>query len=292
MRINSTLPLLIYALFASVLAGCGSIQSVQTGRFTALSTATLAVDSSASDTFARIEQDTRNNAILTAPNANINIDTFRMKAVNGESYDLSGSLQKVLASLNVLVQYSKALQNLAGEDVGTGIDKSTQDLAASVKGLKVSNINADEVNAFAAIVDELARVATESERKSKLRDVMTKAQPAVEQLANETTKVTEKLKSYVVILENTYINHANTDRPVYGTWARYQFDQQVAAQLSEFDKITAALDSTNKEIQGFPDTNEQLLQALDNPQQSLDALHDFISEAQHLRTFYRALPTK
>ncbi|MDO8990069.1 MAG: hypothetical protein Q7U91_10600 [Sideroxyarcus sp.] len=279
---------LIVAALAFVQVGCGSIP---TGRYQAFSAAGEDIQSAISDTDIRIEKRLRDFVVLTAPDKLITAKTFSPN-IDGNSFDITGQLRSREAALDVLVKYSNTLESLAGKDLSTDVEKSAQNLAASLNGLPSVGEGSNAGKLLATIADSIAVGVTESKRRGALKSAMTTAQPAVESICKLLQRDYDKISSYVNLMRDRYIGHANANRPKYGTWQRYKFDGEIAADLEEFQQINDALASASAAIQKMPVAHRQLLEGLDSKEPPLDALRDVIYKAQHLRSFYGDLPSK
>lgn len=269
-------------LFVGCLVGCSS---VPTGRYQAFSAANDTVSTQVADTFTRIEKREKDFAVLAAPDQLVSVNTFDLGKAS-----IDTQLNEREAVLKVLVAYAKALDSLAEKDFSTSVDQSSQELAASVRG--ISGVSPATANIFGTVIDGLAKVTSDSMRKNALKNTMTTGQPALEEIARQFQLDSAKISAYVDQMRDRYIDHVNKARPKYGTWERYKFDSEVAVTLDEFKQINAALSSAALAVHKIPEAHRQILKSLDDKTQSLDALHDVISEAQNLRSFYRALPTK
>lgn len=280
---------LVAVLLAFSVAGCAT-NNIPAGRYQAFSVASENVQSVLSDTYTRIEKRQRDFAVLASPDEPLTEDTFKL-TVNGKSYDLAPQLQAREAALDVLINYAKTLETLAVGNSSIDVDKSVQNLAASLKGLPDSGAEGAAANIFASLVDNLALSATNTMRKDGLKSAMTTAQPAVESISTLLQRDNGKIARTVNLMRDRYIAHAQSARPSFGSWQRYKFDSEVAAVIEEFQQINDALVSSSAAIQKLPDAHRQILESLDNKERPLDALRDMINEAKRLRTFYRALPT-
>lgn len=277
-------------LLPLLLAACANAPDTP---FADFDNAARSVTQSSAGTFARIQQNARLNAVLTAPNAPLRADTFRPQAGNGASYDLAPALAQLQATLDALEKYARTLRSLAGDrEAEARVDAAAQDLADSVQDLKLRGGDEAAAKILATAADALGRQLTTAQRKNALRDTMATAQPGLDRLAVSSHRVLSTLPGYLSVLRDSLLRHANFSRPPYGSWERYQFDLAISDRLREFEQIEAALQASDKAIQGFPDTNRQLLQSLDAPQSKLQALRDFAAEARRLRNFYRDLPAK
>ncbi|WP_227104306.1 hypothetical protein [Chromobacterium rhizoryzae] len=277
-------------LLPLLLAACANAPDTP---FADFDNAARSVTQSSAGTFARIQQNARLNAVLTAPNAPLRADTFRPQAGNGASYDLAPALAQLQATLDALEKYARTLRSLAGDrEAEARVDAAAQDLADSVQDLKLRGGDEAAAKILATAADALGRQLTTAQRKNALRDTMATAQPGLDRLAVSSHRVLSALPGYLSVLRDSLLRHANFSRPPYGSWERYQFDLAISDRLREFEQIEAALQASDKAIQGFPDTNRQLLQSLDAPQSKLQALRDFAAEARRLRNFYRDLPAK
>lgn len=277
-------------LLPLLLAACANAPDTP---FADFDNAARSVTQSSAGTFARIQQNARLNAVLTAPNAPLRADTFRPQAGNGASYDLAPTLAQLQATLDALEKYARTLRSLAGDrEAEARVDAAAQDLADSVQDLKLRGGDETAAKILATAADALGRQLTTAQRKNALRDTMATAQPGLDRLAVSSHRVLSALPGYLSVLRDSLLRHANFSRPPYGSWERYQFDLAISDRLREFEQIEAALQASDKAIQGFPDTNRQLLQSLDAPQSKLQALRDFAAEARRLRNFYRDLPAK
>lgn len=273
---------------AVLLAGCASAPP-STGRYESFRAASESVLNSTSQTYIRIEKRQRDFAVLTAPDGQLTATTFQ-PTIRGKSFDISEQLQSREAALEVLASYAQALEALAAKDFSTDLDKSVQDLGASVRLLSGLG-GTTSANVFTAVLQEFARAGTGRMRKDALRSAMIAGQPGVDGLARLLAQDHERISTFVMLMRDRYIAHAQVARPNYGTWQRYRFDQEVAATLEEFEQIDQALKSASVAVQKIPDAHRQILDSLDEKERPLDALRDVVAEARRLRSFYRSLPT-
>lgn len=276
-------------VLVALLMGLVGCTSIPTGRYEAFSTASNTVSTQMADTYARIEKRERDFAVITALDKPLSFDSFDPNA-GAIHYGIGDQLKKRQAALDVIVKYAQALESLAGKDFATSVDRSAQDLAASLRG--ISGTDAVSANIFGTVVDGLAKAATESMRKDALKRVMNAGQPGVDAICSQMQKDNDKIATFVNTMRDRYVAHAQAARPKYGTWERYKFDLEVANTLDEFHQINAALISSSLVIQEIPEAHRQILKSLDEHAQSLDALHDMLREAQNLRGFYRSLPNQ
>ncbi len=274
-------------LLALALVGCNALPS---GRFQAFSAASEEISARTTDTYARIEKWQRDFVVLSAPDKPLSTDTFR-PVVQGVSFDIRPELQYREATLNVLVMYAKALESLVGKDYATDIDKSAQDLAASVRGLRSDGENAAASNAFGAVADLLGTELTNWMRKRALEKAMDLGQPGVDTLTGLLRQSNVKIVRFTDEMRDRYIAHAQAARPAFGTWERYRFDVKVADALAEFGEIGQALQSANSALEQLPGAHREIRVSLESREHPLDALHQTIQEAQRLRGFYKSLPT-
>lgn len=282
--------LLPAALLLALLAGCAG--SVDSGKFIALRDAAVQVNRGAQASFDQLQRDARDSAVLGYPDRRVGAQGFPLVNAQGESYDLSAPLSRVTATLDALSCYSEALAKLAGGGKMEDIDRASQDLAASLRGLPAGTLDTQAANGVAVAVDALGQAMLAAQRREGLRGVMDRAQPGLDALAQMMGRVDEDLKLYVLNIRLRYLGLVNRDgvRPPYHSWDRYRFDQQVAAQLAGYDRLEQALASTDKAVRDFPELHRQLRASLDQPGKPLDRLHDFIAEARRLRVLYRDLP--
>ena len=104
-RLPALLPLLL-------LAACATPPNKP---FSDFDQATRKVQLSTGNTLERIQHNARLNAVLTAPNAPLNPDTFRLQTGSGASYDLAPALGQLQATLDTLALYARTLNGLAGD---------------------------------------------------------------------------------------------------------------------------------------------------------------------------------
>ncbi|MGB5082407.1 MAG: hypothetical protein WBO23_16895 [Burkholderiales bacterium] len=266
-------------------AGCTSIPA---GRYQALRAASEDVYGNVDDTYARIEKRQRDFVVLTAPDRPLSAETF---TVRGQSFDISPELGHRRDALDALVKYTRALEAIAGKDYATDVDKSAQDLAASLRTLEGRDDSATISNAFGTVADLLARALTDSMRLSALKQAMDLGQPGVEALASLLQGSNKKVGAFVSIMQSRFVGHAQADRPKFGTWARYHLDLEIAATLDEFQQIHEALQTANAALAQLPQAHREIRLSLDNREQGLGALRHLIQEVKQLQKFYRNLPS-
>src|SRR5207247_7437528 len=107
--------------------------------------------------------------------------------------------------------YTKALESLAGKDSATAADKSTQDLATSLRNLGAGGDSAIIFNAFGTVADFLARALTGSMREAALKRAMDMGQPGVDALAGLLQGSNKKIAAFVEIMQSRGIAHAQMD---------------------------------------------------------------------------------
>ncbi|UGA36739.1 hypothetical protein JOS77_21145 [Chromobacterium haemolyticum] len=170
------------------------------------------------------------------------------------------------ATLDALEKYTRTLRSLAGDrEADTRVDAAAQDLSDSIQDLKLRGGDATAAKILATTADALGRQLTTAQRKNALRNTMSTAQPGLELLAAGSHRTLGTLPSYLGVLRDSLLRHANFNRPPYGSWERYQFDLAIADRLREFEQIEAALQASDKAIQGFPDTNANCCRAWTRP---------------------------
>ncbi|AXE31354.1 hypothetical protein DK842_16475 [Chromobacterium phragmitis] len=278
------------ALALFLLAGCAG--SVDGGKFSALRDAASQVNRGGQASFAQLRREARDSAVLSYADRKVGVQGFPLVNAQGESYDLAAPLSRVAASLDALDCYAQALAKLAGGGKTEDIDHASQNLAASLRGLQASGMDARAANGVAIAVDALGQAMLAAQRREGLRGVMDRAQPGLDALAQMIERVDADLKLYLLNIRLRYLNLVNRDgvRPPYHSWERYRFDQAVAEQLASYDRLDQALAATDKAVRDFPELHRQLRASLDQPGRPVDRLHDFIAEARRLRALYREMP--
>lgn len=269
-----------------LLTACGTIPS---GRYESLRAASEGVSSTLGETYVRIEKRQREFVVLAAPNQPLTKDSFK-PVIHGQSFDIKPELEYRDNVLNVLVNYCKALEALAGKNFAADVDKSARDLAASLSSLKGDERVA--ANGFSTVVDLLARRLTDWMRRQALKRAMDQGQPALEALVKLFQGSNQKIIPFVHQMRDSFIRHAQLDRPSYGTWKRFGFDLEVAGTLNEFNEIENALIASSAALGKLPPAHYEIRASLDDRDQNLLSLHAVIQEVRHLESFYRGLPAK
>ena len=156
-RLPALLPLLL-------LAACATPPNKP---FSDFDQATRKVQLSTGNTLERIQHNARLNAVLTAPNAPLNPDTFRLQTGSGASYDLAPALGQLQATLDTLALYARTLNGLAGDREAEARVDAAQDLADSIQDLKRQGGNEDAAKILATAADALGRQLTAAQRQPR-----------------------------------------------------------------------------------------------------------------------------
>jgi len=274
---------------ATLLVGCSSIP---VGKYGALNDANKQLLAETGDTYVRIEKLQRYFTVVTAPNKNINADSFK-PAVAGQNFDITPELRFRESALEVLFRYTTFLSTVSAKDYQSDVDKASQDLAGSMKNFVeygAGTPDARKVSGIAAtFINIISRQAIEHMRSGALRKTMDMAQNDIKSLSNLIIDSNEKIKEYVGLMQERIIAHANAARPVYGSPGRLAFDLHVAAVLAEIEGIQMSLDSLQTAIAKIPDAHKEIRRELDKKPTSFDALQGLIQEAQRVNKFYRSL---
>ncbi len=245
-------------------------------------------------TYARIERLQKRFTVATAPDSEINRDTFKPQ-IEGQSFDLTPELRFREAAFKVFVEYVAVLHAFSEKDYMAKVDKATQRLAGSMKNLiKTSNtLSRAEVSKaagiFAMLINKMSRELIKQKKKTALKQVMDMAQPDIEQLSKLIVGSNIKIKSTLEIMLNQIIAHANGMRPDYGTIERFHYDMEIADVITEVDQIESSLESMNSAISKIPPAHREIRSELDKKQTTLESLRALIQEAQKAQKFYRSL---
>jgi autotransporter translocation and assembly factor TamB len=281
--------LFILLLFVILLFGCASIP---VGKYEALNDSSKQLSAKTSETYTRIEKLQRYFAVITAENANINENSFKPE-VDGNSIDMTPELRFREDAMEVMVKYTNLLASISSKDYQADVDKSSQDLAASLKNLASSSgatQHAAQVSGIAGtLINVVSKQVIEQKRATALRNTMDMAQINIEKLSNLIVGSNQKIKGLVKIMQGRIIAHANAARPPYATAARITFDSTIADLLAETNEINASLDLMSVAIGKIPEAHKEIRIALDNKPTTLDALQGLVQEAQRANKFYRNL---
>jgi hypothetical protein len=186
------------------------------------------------------------------------------------------------------------LSNLASKDFAGEVDKASQELGASIKGLGTA-AGTDTQKSAAVIstaVDEVARVLTSHLRKDALKQVMQKTQNPLESITGTFVTDQGSIKEFLGSVRTRVLAFSSSTRPKFGTLERYTFDGEIGDLLLEITAIEQALDGISKAVTTIPPAHHDLFLSLDNEKQDLDSLRELISEGQRVRKFYRDLSQK
>jgi len=274
-----------------ILTGCGTLP---TGRFIAFQTSTQDIVSKASDTYARIEKLQGREMVIRAYSKDkLDSDSFA-PIRDGKDFSIGPRLELREYILGVIEKYATALSALALKDYESDLDKASQDLGASVKGLGISSGNDIPMAAgvISTAVDEIARSLTFRLRKHALKEVMEKTQEPLGNLATRLEQDQDLIKQFVGTIRIRVQTFSASVRPKFGTVERYKFDGEMGDMLLEISAVEKALDGISKAVVAIPPAHRDLLTSLDNNKQDLNSLRGLIAEAQRVQKFYRDLPQK
>lgn len=265
--------------------------SVPVGRYQALRAASQDVLTKTSETYTKIEKRQRDFAVLTAPKADLTPNSFQ-PTINGTSFDIAPELAYRENALRAIVSYTELLESLAGKDLNSDVDRSVQELGASLRGLGGDSAQQQIVGGFTTVIDGLARGLTDRKRREALATAMDRAQPAIETLSQLLQGSNKKIAVFVELMRSSYVRHANAARPPHGTWARYEFDLEIADIFEEAVHIEEALKSASTAIGKLPQAHREIRESLDQRERPLAALRELMGEAKQLKGFYKNLATQ
>lgn len=269
--------------------GCASIP---VGKYEAFNDSSKKILTNTYETFGRIEKLQRYFAVVTAPNSDINENSFKPE-VDGKSFDITPELRFRENALEVMIKYTTFLATLSSKDYQTDVEKASQDLAGSLKNLVNSSGNTQYATQASGIATTLINIASgqiiERKRADALRNTMDLAQDNISNLSSLIAGSNNKIKSLVGIMQGRIIAHANAMRPPYATANRVIYDLNIADLLAEINEINLSLDSMSAAIGKIPAAHREIRVALDNKPTTLDALQGLVQEAQRANKFYRNL---
>lgn len=273
---------------------CGCAPQIPIGKYEILEDSSRSILSNIIDTYSRIEKLQKRFAVTTAPDSELNRDTFKPQ-IEGQSFDLTPELRFRESAFEVLVNYVIVLRILSSKEYALEIDKASQQLAGSLRNLNETSkiMKGSDASAasgiFSTVIDRLSRKLVERKRLNALKQVMDMAQNDLERLSNLIIGSNQKIKMAAGIMLNRIIAHANAARPAYGTTERYRFDMEIAHIIDEVEAIEASLESMNRAISKIPQAHKEIRSEIEKKKTSLEALQSLIQEAQLATKFYRNL---
>lgn len=272
-------------------AGCTSIP---VGKYKALYESSHTILTKTSDTYKRIEEFQRRFSIATAPNQKLTRESFQPK-IDGQSFDLTPELRFREAALEVWVKYTVVLQAFSEKDYVSEVDKASQELAGSLKNLTTTSngMKTDEAKTasgmLATVVDVIGKEIVRAKRLHALRKVMDSAQGDIDNLSTLIVGSNTKIKKAVGIMTNRILDHANDQRPPYGSVERAAFDERIAVVIADAQEIEEVLDAMNTAVSKIPKAHAEIRFILDEKPTDLEALRALIQGAQRAGKFYRDL---
>jgi hypothetical protein len=284
---------LIFILICAAM-GLGGCISIPAGKYEAFRDSGQSLLTNTGETYVRIERLQRQFAVVTAPDSEISIDTFRPQ-FEDKSFDLSPDLRLREAAFEVLVKYLNLLSTLSSKNRVPGVDRAYQELSASLKNLVESSkaVDRDEVSKASDInfsFDDAAdRRMGKRQRLNALREMMDSEQTAVESLCRLVLKSNKKISARVQVMLKTIVAHANIVRPPQGSLQRYHFDARIGALIAESEEIEASLETMSKAVSQIPEAHKEIRADLDREATSFDALHMLLQQAQRAKKIYRGL---
>ena len=271
---------------------CSCAPQIPIAKFETLKESSESVLANTIDTYSRIEKLQRRFSIITAPDSEIDRNTFK-PIIEGQSFDLTPELRFREAAFDVLVTYTVVLHSLSSKNYMAKVDKSSQQLAGSINNLietseEMKGVDAAKASGiFATLVNTISREIVKQKRMNALKQVMDLAQDDLEKVSKLIVGSNVKIKSAVGIMLNRIIAHANVARPAYGTAERYPFDFQIAEIITGVEDIESSLETMNTAISKIPEAHKEIRNGLDKKQTSLQALQLLVKEAQRANKFYR-----
>lgn len=273
---------------------CGCAPQIPIGKYEILEDSSRSILSNIIDTYSRIEKLQKRFAVTTAPDSELNRDTFKPQ-IEGQSFDLTPELRFRESAFEVLVNYVIVLRILSSKEYALEIDKASQQLAGSLRNLTETSkiMKSSDASAasgiFSTLIDRLSRKLVERKRLNALKQVMDMAQNDLERLSNLIIGSNQKIKMAAGIMLSRIIAHANAARPAYGTIERYRFDMEISHKIEEVEAIEASLESMNRAISKMPQAHKEIRSEIEKKKTSLEALQSLIQEAQLATKFYRNL---
>jgi hypothetical protein len=283
--------MLILVCTAVTLGGCTSIP---TGKYEALRNSGQSLLANTGETYARIERLQRQFTVVTAPDSEIDMDTFKPQ-FEDKSFDLSPDLRFRESAFEVLVKYLNVLSTLSARSRFSGADRASQELSASLKNLVETSKVVDKDDASkasdisASFGDAIDHQMGKRKRLNALKKMMDLEQNNVERLSQLIVKSNKKISGVVQVMLKTIIAHANSVRPPYGSLERYHFDIRVAEIIAESKEIETSLEVMGKAVSQIPRAHEEIRTDLDKEATSFEALYTLLHEAQHANKIYRGL---
>jgi hypothetical protein len=278
---------------AVTVGGCITIPA---GKYEAFRDSGHSLLTNAGETYARIEGLQRQFAVVTAPDSEITVNTFRPQ-FEEKSFDLSPELRFREAALEALVKYLNLLSILSAKSRFSSVDRASQELSGSLKNLVESSklVDRDDASRVSDITFSFDNMADhrmgmgKGKRLNALRVIMDSEQAAVERLSHFVVKGSRKISARVQVMVKTIIVHANSIRPPQGSLERYHFDTRIATLIAESEEIEASLETMSRAVSQIPAAHQEIRDNLEKETTSFEALHVLLQEAQHADKIYRGL---
>jgi hypothetical protein len=226
------------------LGGCGTVSLSQVSQF---GTASTELSENAKKAFNLIDQVTVDRQLYgiasdtkSGPTDSSFNGLFKVAGNDARSKEKSERLELRLDALDALSGYSSALKKIVEADVGSDIDTASLDLNTSLVGLKDtykkasnqdSKIDDKTIALLTTAVNAIGRAIVEEKKRSAIKEIVIKADPAVQQTA---LMISNDLGSNTDLAKYAY-------ESLYNTRGSIQAAYNLEKKLNNFDSRYALL---------------------------------------------------
>jgi hypothetical protein len=210
MRLHKVLAVLVLSMLAG--AGCATASLSQVKQFGAATTSLGANTRKAFDLASAASTDRQIYSVASNPKESPKDADFVGLFGQGPIAD---TLKLRLRVLDQLTSYSAALQQLAAADVGAEIDSAAKDLNGSLVGLRDTFKKATSkdlaitdagIGIVSTAIDAIGKAVVEKKRRSALKETITMADPAVQQVTSLIAHDFGPATDLAIFVKQTIIN--------------------------------------------------------------------------------------
>ncbi|WP_223508514.1 hypothetical protein [Pseudomonas sp. BF-RE-29] len=232
------------AILLFSLGGCGSVSLSQVSQF---GTASTELNENAKKAFNLIDQVTVERQLYsiasdtkTGPTDNSFNGLFKVAGNDAQAKEKAERLKLRLNALDALSGYSSALKKIVEADVGSDIDSASLELNTSLVELKDtyqkashqdSKIDNETIGLLATAVNAIGRAVVEEKKRSAIKEIIIKVDPAVQQTA---IMISKDLGSNTDLAKYAY-------ESLYNTRGSIQTAYNLEKKSNDFDSRYALL---------------------------------------------------
>lgn len=253
---------LVILMLLLSLGGCSTVSLTQVNQF---SNASTELSDSAKKAFNLIDQVTVDRQLYSiaanpkeGPTDSSFNGLFKVASNDPQSKAKAERLKIRLDALEALSSYSSALKKIVEADVGSDIDAASLELNTSLTELKDNyqkatndkpKIDNETIGLLATAVNAIGRAVVEEKKRTALKEIITKADPVVQQTAE---LISKDLGSGTDLADYAHESLSNTRGSIQSAYNRERQSNNFTARL---DLLSRARDvnAAENSVGGFFD---------------------------------------